>query len=151
MTIHEQLRTDLKEAMKARDEVRLRTVRGLITMATNELVAKKQKPDEILDDASILVVFKRAAKQRKDSIEQFEKGDRPDLASIERSELAVIETYLPETMSREKVVEIAKAKKEELSITDKAKIGILMGAVMKETKGEADGTVVKEVVEGLFV
>jgi uncharacterized protein YqeY len=150
MTIHESLRGDLKEAMKARDAARLRTIRGLITMATNELVARKEKPDGILDDEAMQVVLKRAAKQRKESIEQFETGGRPDLASYEREELSVIETYLPEQMSAEEVERIARAKKEELGVSDASKAGILVGAVMKELKGQADGAVVKSVVDSLF-
>ncbi|MBL7045114.1 MAG: GatB/YqeY domain-containing protein, partial [Parcubacteria group bacterium] len=95
-------------------------------------------------------VIKKQAKQRKDSIEQFKAGGRDELAESEEKELVILSAYLPEDMSREEVEKIAIAKKEELGVTDKSKIGILMGAIMKEAKGKADGTVVKEVVEGLF-
>ena len=150
MTIHETLKKELPEAMKAKDEVKLRTLRALLTSFTNELVAQKQKPDEMLDDEKALAVITRAAKQRKDSIEQFERGDRPDLARHEREELTIIEEYLPEMMDKEQIKELALKKKEELDIQDKAKMGMLMGALMKDLKGQADGTDVKEVVESLF-
>lgn len=150
MTIHETLKKELPDAMKAKDEVKLRTLRALLTSFTNELVAQKQKPDGMLDDEGALAVITRAAKQRKDSIEQFERGDRPDLARHEREELNVIEEYLPEMMDKKQIKELALKKKEELQIDDKAKAGMLMGALMKDLKGQADGTDVKEVVDELF-
>ena len=138
------------EALKAKDEVRLMVLRGLLTAFTNELVSQKKKPDEKLSDDEVLKVIKRSVKQRQDSIEQFTKGNRPELAEKETAELKVLEVYLPETMSKDKILKIAEAKKAELGIDDKAKMGMLMGAVMKETKGEADGSDVKSVVESLF-
>lgn len=149
MATHETIKKSIVDAMKAKDEVRLRTLRSLSSAMTNEVVAKKRKPDEFLSDDEALAVLKRAASQRKDSIEQFMKGGREDLALPEREELAVIEAYLPAQMSREQVEEIAKAKIAEMG-ADKSKMGILMGAVMKETKGSADGNLVKEVIEGLL-
>lgn len=149
MALHQDLKAGIMIAMKAKDEVRLRTLRSLSTAMTNEVVAKKRKPDEFLTDEEALAVLKRAASQRKDSIEQFTKGGRPELAEPEALELAVIQEYLPEQMSRVQVEDIAKAKIAELH-ADKSKMGMLMGAVMKETKGQADGTLVKEVLESLL-
>jgi len=150
MTIHETLKKELPEAMRAKDEVKLRTLRALLTSFTNELVSMKEKPDGFLPDEKTLQVIKRASNQRKDSIEQFERGNRPDLARHEREELTIIDSYLPETMSQEDILKVAKAKKEQLQIDDKAKMGMLMGAVMQELKGQADGNDVKEVVNSLF-
>ena len=90
-------------------------------------------------------------KQRKDSIEQFKKGGREDLVREEEAQLKILETYLPEMMSREEIEKITKAKKEELGIVDKSKQGQLMSALMKELKGKADGIIVKEVVDSLFI
>ncbi len=148
--IHEQIRDEIKEAMKAREKVRLNVLRGILTALTNELVASGKTPQDMIDDDSALTVIKRLAKQRKDSIEQFEKGDRKDLADKEREEFVYLEKYLPQMMSKEEIQKIAEAKKMELGIDDKAKMGMLMGAVMKELKGKADGTDVKEVIEKLF-
>lgn len=138
------------EALKAKEELRLSVLRGLMTAFTNELVATKRKPDEALPDEDALKVIKRAVKQREDSVEQFTKGGREELAKKEAEELKILKTYLPETMSKDAILKIAEAKKKELGIEDKSKMGLLMGAVMKETKGEADGKDVKEVVESLF-
>ncbi len=148
--LHDEIRSQLTTAMKAKDALRLRIVRGLLTAFTNELVAQKRKPDEKLSDEEALTVIKRAVKQREDSIEQFEKGGREELAQNERDELEVLKAYLPETMSKEEIQKVAMAKKAELGIEDKSKMGVLMGVVMKELKGEADGKDVKEVVESLF-
>ena len=144
------IRSEMITAMKARDGVKLRVLRGLISAFTNELVSQKKKPDEKLNDDSALSVIKRAVKQRLDSIEQFSKGGRNDLAEIEKEELTVLNVYLPEMMSKEEILKIVEAKKQKLKIDDKSKIGMLIGAVMSELKGKADGKDVKEVVDSLF-
>ena len=157
MTLHEQIKGALKEAMLAKDEVRLRTVRGLLTAFVNELVAKKMKPDGVLPDEDALSVIKRSVKQRKDSIEQFTKGGRTDLAENEQKELTILEKYLPETMSQAQIRPIAQAKMQELGITDlpdgqagKSKVGMLMGALSKELKDQAEGADIKAVVDELL-
>ena len=150
MSIHTELRTTLKEAMKAKDEVRLRTVRGIMTACTNELVASGKTPQDELEDDKTLGVIKKLAKQRKESIVQFEAADRPELAVPEKEELVILEAYLPTMMSQEEIKPIAEAVKAELGVDDKAKMGILVGAVMKKLQGKADGGDVKVVVEGLF-
>ncbi len=149
MALHQDIKAGIPAAMKAKDEVRLRTLRSLTTAMTNEVVAKKRKPDEFLTDDDAMAVLKRAASQRKDSIEQFMKGGRPELAEPEKAELAIIASYLPEQMSREEVEKIAKAKIAEMN-ADKSKMGMLMGAIIKEAKGRTDGTMVKEVLETLL-
>lgn len=148
--ISEDIRNEITNAMKARDELRVRVLRGLIAGFTNELVSQKQKPDAQISDEDALVVIKRAVKQREDSIAQFEQGGRPDLAENERAELEILSAYLPEMMSKDAILEVAQAKKEEMGVTDKSKIGVLIGAVMAELKNKADGKDVKEVVEKLF-
>lgn len=151
MAIHETLKQSIPEAMRARDEVRLRTLRSLITAMTNEVVAKKRKPDEFLEDEDAIIVLKRASNQRKDSIEQFEKASRDDLAAPEKLELAIIESYLPSVMSREEIEVIARAKMIEMNVSSKADAGKFTGALMKELKGKADGADVKAVVDSLLV
>jgi uncharacterized protein YqeY len=148
MLVH-QIKTDMVTAMKAKDDLRVQTLRGAMAAFTNELVAKGKKPTDEVDDAMVMTVMKRLAKQRKDSAEQFEKGGRTELAEKELKELAIIEAYLPQMASREDVLKIAEAKKVELNI-DAAGKGKLMGIVMKELGGNADGGVVKEVVDSLF-
>ena len=97
-----------------------------------------------------MAVIQRAARQRKDSIEQFNKGGRDDLAQKEASELKIIEEYLPTMMTREEIKVVASKIKTDLGIDDKAKLGMFMGAVMRELKGKAEGNDVKAVVESLF-
>lgn len=150
MALHTDIKEQLKDALRARDAVRLRTVRSMLAAFTNELVATGKKPSELLPDEQVVAVIKRLAKQRKDSIEQFQKGGRDDLVAQESAELAVLESYLPQMMSSQEIEPIARAKKDELDITDKSKMGQLIGAVMKELGGKADGTDVKAVVEKLL-
>lgn len=150
MTIHENLREQIKKALKAHDKATLRSVRNLLTALTNESVAKGKTPQDILTDEEALVVIKRLAKQRKESIEQFRAGEREDLVGPEQEELEYLEQYLPEMMSKEEIKKIAEAKKAELGVEDKTKMGILMGAIMKEVAGKADGKDVKEVVEKIL-
>lgn len=136
--------------MKAKDEVRLRTVRSILTAITNELVATGKKPQDMLDDAGFLGVVKRLAKQRKESIVQFEAAGRTDLSEPEKAELVILEAYLPTLMSQEAIRPIAEAKKAELGVTDKSGMGKLIGAITRELAGKADGGDVKAVVESLF-
>ncbi len=83
-------------------------------------------------------------------MKQFVKGGREDLAADEKAELAVLETFLPASTSKEDIMKVAVAKKAEMNVTDKAKMGQLIGAISKEFKGAADGSDIKEVVESLF-
>lgn len=150
MSIFETIKTDLKEAMKAKDTDRLNVLRGILSAFTNELVATGKTPQEVVDDELAMRVLMRASKQRKDSIEQFVAGGRPELADSEKAELAIVEKYLPAMMSEDEIKKVVDAKKAELGVTDKTKAGVLTGAIMKDLKGKADGAVVKAVVEASF-
>lgn len=150
------IREKLKDAMRNKDQVALDTYRGILSACTNELVANGKTPqDEVTDDVA-LAVIKRTIKQRKDAIEQFTAGGRDDLADADRAQLALLEVFQPAQMSEADIKAIAERKKSELGIEDKSKLGILVGAVMKETAGlpaqagNADGQVVKNIVESLF-
>jgi len=136
--------------MKAKDIVRLETLRGLSAQMTNELVSLKRKPDGELSDEEALTVIRRAVKQRKDSIEQFVKGGRQELADKETAELTILETYLPQMMSKDEVMKLAEAKKTELNVTSKSDAGKLMSILMKDLKGKADGGTVKSVVDEIL-
>ena len=150
MSLHQDIKAQMIEAMKAKDALRLNVIRGLLSSFTNEAVSKKRKPDEALSDEEALGVISRAVKQRKDSIEQFEKGGRRDLADTEKSELAILETYLPQQMSRDEIEVYVKAKQVQLSMIDPSQKNQFMGMIMKELKGKADGTAVKVSVDKLF-
>lgn len=148
--LHETIKASLKEALKAKDEVRLRTVRSMLTAFTNEAVATGKTPQDLLTDDEVLNVIKRLAKQRKESIVQYEAAGRPELAEPEKAELSILESYLPQLMSQDEIRPVAERKKAELGIEDKSMIGKLIGAVMQDLKGQADGGDVKAVVESLF-
>lgn len=148
--LHQTIKDEIKKSMLAKETERLSALRNISTAMTSESMTKGHKPDELIDDDGALTVLKRLTKQRKESIEQFTIGNRPEKAEEEKRELAIIESFLPAQMSREEILKIAETKKAELGITDKTKFGQLMGAVTKETKGTADGALVKEVVESLF-
>jgi|SRR3989344_1980700 len=147
--LHEQIKNGIKEAMLAKNALHLKAFRAMSAAFTNELVAKNRKPQEMLKDEEAIAVIGKLAKQRKDSIEQFKKGNREDLVKEEEAELSILETYLPKLMAKSDVEKIAKAKKSELNI-DVSKKGMLMSALMKDLKGKADGSMVKEVVDSLF-
>jgi hypothetical protein len=150
MLLHEQVKGELKISLKAKQAVRLRVVRQLLTAFMNEMVATGRTPQDLLTDEETLAVIKRAAKQRKESITQYEAANRPELAVPEKEELAVLETYLPQLMSIKDITPIVVAKKAELGINDKSKMGLLVGAVMKDLAGQADGSDVKLAVEATF-
>lgn len=150
MSLHEHIQKDAEEALKSGEKTRLSVLRDIKTSATNELVATKRKPTDTLSDEELLSVIKRLAKQRKDSIEQFRAGNREELAKKEEKELTILEEYLPEMMSKEEIRPIAEKKKAELGITDKSGMGQLIGAIMKETEGRADGKDVSAIVNELL-
>ncbi len=145
MSIIEQIKSDMKDAMRAKDQATLTTIRGIISACTNELVATGKTPQDEVTDELALVVLKRSSKQRKDAIEQYSKGGREDLVENEKIELAVIEKYLPATMSKDLIRTIAEKKIADFG-GDKSKMGQIIGAVLKETAGQADGADVKAVV-----
>lgn len=136
--------------MKQKELVKLEVLRGIVTAFTNELVAAKRTPQDFLSDDEALAVIHRLAKQRKDSIEQYRAGGREDLAETEEAELVYINAYLPQMMLRDDIIKLALAKQKELSLTDPSKKGMLMGALMKDLKGKADGSEVKSVVDEMF-
>jgi uncharacterized protein YqeY len=148
MSLFQTIQDEAKKAMLARDEFRLNTLRSVKAVFSNELMNKPGKTE--LTDEEALAVIKRLVKQRKDSIDQFKKGNREDLVKVEEAELKILEVYLPKMMSQAEISKIAEKKKTELGISDKSKSGLLMSALMKELKGRADGGDVKVVVDKLF-
>ncbi|MCI0679963.1 GatB/YqeY domain-containing protein [bacterium] len=153
LPLQKQIQENVKVALRAKDEVRLSVVRGLIAAFVNELVAKGRKPSDALSDEETLAVIRRSAKQRKDSIEQFNKGGRSDLADKESKELSLLEEYLPKLMERGDIEKIVRTKYGELTAkmgADKINAGVLMGAAMKDLAGKADGMEVKNVVSEIL-
>ena len=150
MNLQQQVRADMLEAMKSKDATKTMALKSLIAQFTTELAKPGRDDRDNLSDNEVIGIIKRGVKQRKDSIDQFEKGGRPELAESEKAEMEVLKIYLPEMMSEEQIREIAVSKKAEIGVEDRSKMGILVGAVMKETAGQADGSVVSKVVSSLF-
>lgn len=147
-TMQENIKAAIKAAMIAKDSVRLGTLRLVSAAFTNELVTQGRPPQEPLSDEDCMKVLKRMAKQRKDSIQQFIDGGRPELADDEKAELAVIEAMLPTAMS-EADIEARIAAKLAESPLDPAKKGQFVGMMMKELGDTADGATVKAVIDRL--
>ncbi len=155
--MHEQIKNQIKDAMRAKDAIRLEVLRGLSALFTNELLAQamsgknKGKNPDVLSDEEVTALIRRSVKQRKDSIEQFEKGGRADLAKKEKAELVILETFLPSLMKPADVERFVATKiAAQPTKPDKAKIGQFTGLIMKELKGKADGADVKAAVEKLL-
>ena len=145
--LREQLRSDLRDAMRARDVPRRNTIRMLEAAIKNAEIDKRGAE---LPEADVLAILQRQVKQRRESIEQFERGGRDDLAENERVEIAIIEQYLPTQLSRDDVTVRARAAIEQLSASGPGDRGKVMGALMRELRGEADGALVNAVVSELL-
>ena len=148
--LQQKIKSDSTEAMKARDQLKLDTLRGLSTAFVNELVVLKKMPTDELPDDVALTVIRREVKKRKEAAEAFKTGGRTELAEKEEKERVILEAYLPAMMSREDIMKIAQAKKAEMGVTDKKEAGKFMGALMKELQGKADGADVKAIIDSLF-
>jgi uncharacterized protein YqeY len=150
--LHTQIKEQIKEALRNRDTLRLETLRGVNSLCLNELIASGSTADTITDD-KVLNIIKRSVKQRKDSIEQFTKGGRNDLATKEQSELAILESFLPKMLSKDEVYNIIKPKIDALESAgaiDPKSSGKIIGTMIKELAGTADGNDVKSVVEEIL-
>jgi uncharacterized protein YqeY len=147
MSLKEQIGEDIKTAMKAKDKLRLQTVRGIKKAILDKEVELRPQGQDSLTPEQEIELLSQQAKQRRDSIEQFTKAGRDDLATQESQELAIIETYLPEQVSDEEVIKII----DELIISSGATtmkdLGKVMGPAMKQLKGKADGKKIQELVK----
>lgn len=147
MTLKEQLQQDLIASMKAKDEVQTGAIRMLKAAILRFETAGDKK---IATDADVIQMIGKEIKQRKDSIEQFEKGNRPELAEKEKLEMAVLEKYLPVQLSEEEIRAIVKEVITSTGATGKSDLGKVMGALMPRTKGKADGGLVTKIVQELL-
>ena len=143
MALKEQLMADFKEAMKARDEIAKNTI-NLARAAVKQYEVDNR---EELDDAGIIAILSKQVKMRKDALADFEKAGRTDLVEAYSAEIEILSKYLPEQLSREKLMEVVQETAAALGIEGgKQNMGKLMGPVMGKVKGLADGNMVKEVV-----
>lgn len=146
MTLQEQLRDDLKQAMKD-GEVQRRDVIRFLESAIKNVAIEKRKSVTELTDEEVQEVIKRSVKQRKDSIEQYIAGNRPDLAGKEQEEMEILQAYLPQMMEESAVQKLVEQSLAESGVTEMKDFGKAMGAAMKLVAGRADGTVVKRLLE----
>ncbi len=148
MSLKNKIEQDIKAAMLSKDKDRLRALRAiksLILLAESEKGAK----DEISEDHEIKILTK-AAKQRKDSIEIYEKQGRDDLADVEKAELEVIEQYLPEQMSEEELRKAVQDIISQVGASSPKDMGKVMGLANKQLAGKADGKAIAEIVKSLL-
>ncbi len=150
MTLSERLSADLKDAMRARDDVRLRTLRSLRSALQTAEIAQREGGAATLSDDDALAVLAKQAKQRRESIEQFENAGRDDLAAKEREELDVIEAYLPRQLSDDEIAEVVRGVVAQTGAAGMGDIGKVMGPVMGRLKGQADGKRVQQVVRDVL-
>ncbi|MBP6879673.1 MAG: GatB/YqeY domain-containing protein [Candidatus Pacebacteria bacterium] len=148
--LHDQIKEKIKESMLARDQVMLASYRAILAGIGTEVTGRGMKPSEMLDDEGVISVITKLVKQRKDAISQFRAAGRNDLADEDQTQLDLFETFLPKMMSEEEIETFAKAKIAEMGEIDKSKSGMILGALMKDLKGKADGADVKKVVEKLL-
>ena len=143
MSLKEQITEDMKAAMRAKDSGRLGTIR-LLTAAMKQ----KEVDERIeLDDVTVVAIVDKLIKQRKDSIEAFEKAGRQDLADIEIAEVKVLQVYLPARLSAEEVTAAVKAIVQELGASGPGDMGKVMGAVKAQLAGKADMGLVSAAVK----
>jgi len=143
MKLEERIESEFKAALKAREAVKVSTLR-MVKAAVNNLAIEKKK--NTLNDDEILSVIEKQVKQHRESIEQFAKGNRQDLVDKEKKELEILLAYMPEQLPEEEVEKIVKDTIKKLGVSTKKDMGNVMKAVMAKVKGKADGKTVSRFV-----
>ncbi len=143
MSIKEKIKADMITAMKAKEKERLECIRFL------QAAIKKQEVDtrKDLDDAAVTAILMNLSKQRRDSIEQFRKGGREDLAAKEETELKILQSYLPEQMSIDELKNVIEVAIKETNATGMKEMGLVIKATMAKVAGKAEGSVVSDLVK----
>jgi uncharacterized protein len=146
MNLLDRIENAMRDAMRARDERRTQTLRMVMAAAQNRRIELGRD----LSDEELTEVLGRQARQRRESIEQFRAGDREELAAREEAELAILAEYLPEQLSRPEIEQVVRAAIDETGASGPRDMGRVMGRVMPQTKGRADGGTVSEVVRSML-
>jgi len=146
MTLKRQLQDDLKRAMRAKDQVRLRTLRLVLAAIKNQEVEVMGE----LSDADVAAILQREAKQRRETLEELKQVTRPELAESEQAELDILTEYLPKQLGRDEIAELARQVIAELNAEGPHQMGLVMRTMMAELKGQADGKLVNQVVRELL-
>ncbi len=143
MTLEEKIDADMKEAMKAKAEIRLSTIRMLRAAIKNLAIEKKA---EKVEDKDVMSIISKQIKQHKDSIDGFTKGNRQDLVDKETAELKILESYMPKMLSAEELKPIVSSAITATGAKGRADMGKVMKAAMEEAKGAADGKMLSQMV-----
>ncbi len=146
MPLLDKINTDLKAAMRAKEEIRLLVLRTLLSSVNYAEIAKQKK----LDDAGIIEVVGKEIKQRRESIEAYDKGNRPDLSAKEKAELAILQEYMPAQMGRDDITAKVEKVIAEVGPKGPADKGKVMQKLMPQVKGKADGNEVNSIVTDLL-
>jgi uncharacterized protein len=147
MTLQDRLSQDIKTAMLAKDADKLSTLRLLKSVIGYVQIERKT---ETLSDADFVGVVQKEVKKRRDAIEQYEKGGRPELAAKEKNEITVLETFLPKALSPEELEQLVKATIQEVGATSKKEMGPVIKAVQAKAAGRADGKTISGLVGKLL-
>jgi len=147
MTLLERLSQELKAAMLSKDTERLSTLR-LLKSAIG--YAQIERKTETLPDAEVFAIIQKEVKKRREAVEQFEKGGRPELASKEKQEIPVLESFLPKPLSAEALEQLVRAAIQETGATGKKQMGQVIKAVQAKAAGRAEGKVISELVGKLL-
>ena len=146
MGLEDQIRNDMKEALKSGQKERLSTIRTALAQIKDERIKKRDN----LNEEDVITVLMRAVKSRKDSIDMYRKGGRQDLVDKETAEMEIIQSYLPEQMSEDEVKKIIAEIVDSSGATDMKDIGKIMGPAMAKLKGKADGKLVQQIARSLL-
>lgn len=144
------IKEELNTAIKSNNEIVRSTLRMLLAEMANKEKDKQYKKKESLTEEEKIDIISSEAKKRKDSINEFEKGNRQDLADKEKLELEVLQKYLPEQLSEEDIRKIVEETIKEVSAETMQDFGKIMGALMPKVKGKADGNLVSKIVKELL-
>ncbi|MCA9392380.1 GatB/YqeY domain-containing protein [candidate division WWE3 bacterium] len=141
----ETITNDIKQSMRDRDEAKTTTLRGLMTAVQYEVLNKGQKKDEASDE-DVVTVVSREIKKRKEAIELYQKGERQELADKEKAEIDILSLYLPQQLSEDELRKIVDQVVAETGASSIQDMGTVMKAVMERVKGQADGSMVSNLV-----
>ncbi len=147
MSLKDRIGEEIKSAMKAKDKIRLETVRGIKKAILEKEVALRPKGQDSLTEEQEIELLVQQAKQRRDSIEQYQNAGRDDLVAKESQELAIIETYLPKQLDDSEIETILDEIIASVGATSAKDLGKVMGAAMKQLKGKADGKKIQAIVK----
>ncbi|KRE74971.1 GatB/YqeY domain-containing protein [Paenibacillus sp. Soil750] len=146
MSLSDRLNEDMKQAMKSRDKFKLSVIRMVRSTIKNSEIDLKRP----LDDNEVLDVLTREIKQRKDSLQEFSKAGRDDLADNLKAELVILAEYMPQQLSEEEVKAIVQQTIQQIGASSKADMGKVMTALMPQVKGRADGKLINQLVQQLL-